>query len=152
MSKRDKKGARRRRQREREARLARRGVRIIKDASGETVGYDVPVPPELAEIFDRLEGDYRRLHGREVPEGMSLRELGRRSVSSQTEYVNGVMQAMVKAGVDLSLVYAFWRSGGVLPTEQNIDLIPEERLAAFEQFRQEYESKVERGEDPWANG
>jgi len=153
MSKPSRKQRRGRKERDREeARLRARGVGIVKNEKGETTGYRVPVDPELASALKEAMAEYEKQFGKAPEPTMTFAEIMKaigRPLPSEEEFINETAQAMVEAGIASHLIYAFIKTGGFLLTEENRDLVPEERVREFEDACEEYEQIVARGGDPW---
>jgi hypothetical protein len=152
MSKPSRKQRRVRKEREREARLRARGVQILKNEKGETTGYRVPVDPELAGVLNEAMTEYEKHFGKAPGPTMTFAEIMKaigRPLPSEEQFINETAQAMVAAGVAKHLIYAFIKTGGFLLTEENRDLVPEERVREFEDACGEYEQIVAGGGDPW---
>jgi len=152
MGKPSRKQSRGRKEREQEARLRARGVGIVKNEKGETTGYRVPVDPELAKTLKEVMTEYEKQFGKAPEPTMTFAEIMKaigRPLPSEEEFINETAQAMVAAGVAKHLIYAFIKTGGFLLTEENRDLVPEERVREFEGACEEYEQIVAQGGDPW---
>jgi hypothetical protein len=152
MGKPSKKHRRDRKERDREDRLRARGVEIVKDEKGETTGYQVPLDPELAKTLREVMTEYENQYGKAPEPTMTLAEIMKaigQPVPSEEESINEMAQAMVEAGIANHLIYAFIKTGGVLLTEENRDLMADERVREFEDACREYEQIVAGGGDPW---
>ena len=124
----------------------------MKNEIGETTGYRVPVDPELAGMLKEAMTEYEKQFGKAPEPTMTFAEIMNaigRPLPSEVEFINETAQAMVEAGVPKHLIYAFIKTGGVLLTEENRDLMPEERVQEFEAACREYEQVIAQGGDPW---
>ena len=96
----------------------------------------VPISPELMEVFEQNEKRFVKTFGRKMRgddplifDGISSKEVDQRMI-----------EVMVKAGMDPAKIYAFAKTG-LLPTEDNLSLIPDVDLREWEDAIDEYEKE-----------
>jgi hypothetical protein len=112
-----------------------KGFDWVQDEEG-AVSKSTPLPDEAAGI---LEQQHRRLaerFGREPGPGDPV--FFDAPPVEQAEFQ--VVRAMQRAGLDPAFIYAFEKTGGLLVTEQNMHLISDEDLAAWQDAIDEYEA------------
>jgi hypothetical protein len=92
--------------------------------------------PEVREALEQLRQAFVAQHGREPgPNDLLFPDM------PHPEHLEGMMvEDMKAAGLDPAFIYAFEKTG-LLVTEQNQDLIPDEDLAEWDAAIEEYESK-----------
>jgi len=99
-----------------------------------TIYRSVPICPESMPILKQYEKRFVKTFGRKprgddplMFEGISSKEMDQKMID-----------VMVKAGIDPAKIYAFAKTG-LLPTEQNLSLIPDIDLREWEAAIDEYE-------------
>jgi hypothetical protein len=112
---------------------ARKRYRFGRDASGAVVR-QVDLVPEATELFKEAFETYRELYGRDPRPTDPVFSFS----MSSAENVYTMAREFLRAGVPPDLVYAFCRTEGLLPTEENSDFISEKDLQDFSRFRREY--------------
>lgn len=99
----------------------------------------VPVNPDLIETLNELTDCYRRLYGREPRNEDSVLGLS----ASHADSLSDSSRVLLRAGAPVEKVYAYHMSEGQLPTEKNMDLMPDKDLAEYEQHIRDFESMKE---------
>jgi hypothetical protein len=96
----------------------------------------VPISPEMQEVLEHLRQDFVARHGREPgPDDRLFSDL------PHPEHLEAMMvEDMKAAGLDPAYIYAFEQTG-LLVTEQNQHLIPENDLAEWDAAVEEHERK-----------
>jgi hypothetical protein len=154
MDNRKRRDARKKKQREAEARRARRlrqkGVEF-KVVGDKVVPTKIPLNAETAEALKHVEEAYKAKTGKPIPPNMPLGEVFKelRGPDFEEAYVPTLMQNMWAAGLDPAKIYATWKSDGLLPTEENMDLIDPDVLDEFDRCLDEFIEIVGRGENPF---
>jgi SEC-C motif len=107
----------------------------IEDEAG-TVYKSVPMSPEVREALEQLRQAFVAKHGREPgPDDPLFPDM------PHPEHLEAMMvEDMKAAGLDPAFIYAFEKTG-LLVTEQNQHLIPEEDLAEWDAAIEEYEAR-----------
>jgi hypothetical protein len=112
-----------------------KGFDWAQDEAG-TVFKSTPLPDEAADILKQQRQKFVERFGREP--GPRDPVFFDAPPVEQVEFQ--MVQAMQAAGVDPAFIYAFEKTGGLLVTEQNMHLISEEDLAAWQDAIDEYEA------------
>jgi hypothetical protein len=113
-----------------------KGFDWVQDEAG-TVSKSIPLPDEAADILEQQRRKFVERFGREPGPGDPV--FFDAPPVEQVEFQ--MVQAMQAAGVDPAFIYAFEKTGGLLVTEQNMHLISEEDLAAWQDAIDEYEAR-----------
>jgi hypothetical protein len=112
-----------------------KGFEWVEDEAG-TVFRSTPMTPEVREALEQLRQAFVARHGREPgPDDLLFPDL------PHPERLEAMMvEGMKAAGLDPAFIYAFEKTG-LLVTEQNQHLIPDEDLAEWGAAVEEYEAK-----------
>ena len=112
-----------------------KGFEWVADEAG-TVLRSTPMTLELREALGQLRQEFVAKHGREPgPDDLLFPDL------PHSEHLEAMMvEDMKAAGLDPAFIYAFEKTG-LLVTQQNQHLIPDENLAAWDAAIEEYERK-----------
>jgi hypothetical protein len=112
----------------------------VEDEAG-AVFRSTPMTPEVQEALEELQKEFVAKHGREpVPHDLLFPDL------PHPEHLEAMMvEGMLAAGLDTAFIYAFEKTG-LLVTEENQNLIPENDLAEWDAAIKEYERKHRRKE------
>jgi hypothetical protein len=123
-----------------------KGFEWVEDKAG-NVFKSTPMSPEVEEVLHQLRQAFIAKHGREPgPEDFLLPDL------PHQEHLEAMMvEDMKAAGLDPAIIYAFEQTG-LLVTEENRRLIPDEDLAAWDAAIDEYEDKHRMGQGRRAKG
>jgi len=114
----------------------------VKDDDG-TIRKAIPIPDELMELLQERREEFIAEHGREPgPYDLLFSDL------PHPEHLEHMMvEDMKKAGIDPALIHAFEETG-MLVSEENKDLIPDEDMDAWHEAIAEYEMKHRAHEPP----
>src|SRR5262249_54880825 len=117
-----------------------KGLEWVEDEAG-TVFRSTPMTPEVREALDQLRRAFIARHGREPgPDDPLFPDM------PHPEHLEAMMvEDMKAAGLDPAFIYAFEKTG-LLVTEHNQHLIPENELAEWDGAIEEYERKHRRQE------
>ena len=124
-----------------------KGFEWVEDDAGE-IARRLPIDPMLKELLDIQLEKFREQFGRDP--GPDDKIFFDAPPVEHAEFE--LVKIMKQNGIDGALIYAFEKTG-LLVTEENRDLIPEQDLAEWEQAIEEYEEKMASGnleEDPQA--
>jgi SEC-C motif len=112
-----------------------KGFEWVENEAG-TVYKSTPMSPEVREALEQLHQAFVAKHGRESgPNDRLFPDM------PHPEHLEAMMvEDMKAAGLDPAFIYAFERTG-LLVTEQNQHLIPDEDLAEWDAAVEEYERK-----------
>jgi hypothetical protein len=118
-----------------------KGFEWVEDEAG-AVYRSTPMAPELKEALEQLRQAFVAKHGREPgPDDLLFPDL------PHPEHLEAMMvEDMKAAGLDPAFIYAFEKTG-LLVTEQNQHLIPDEDLAEWDAAIEEYEARHRREEE-----
>ena len=116
-----------------------KGFEWVEDDTG-TVFRSTPISPEVREALEQLRQAFVARHGREPgPDDLLFPDM------PHPEHLEAMMvEDMKAAGLDPAFIYAFEKTG-LLVTEQNQHLIPENDLAEWGAAVEEYEGKHRQG-------
>jgi hypothetical protein len=117
-----------------------KGFEWVEDEEGQ-IYKSTPMPREVKEALEQLRQEFLVKHGREP--GLGDFVFANRP---HPEHLEAMMVEDLKAaGLDPAFIYAFEKTG-LLVTEQNQHLIPENDLAEWDAAIEEYEAKQRRQE------
>ncbi|MEW6754428.1 MAG: SEC-C metal-binding domain-containing protein [Candidatus Latescibacterota bacterium] len=112
-----------------------KGVEWNEDEAG-TITKSVPLSAEAMEVLEQQRREFLARFGREPGRGDPIF-----FDTPPVEHIEfQVAQAMKEAGIHPALIYAFEKTGGLLVTQQNMHLIPEADLDAWQAAVDEYKA------------
>ena len=123
-----------------------KGFEYLVDEDG-TIVKSIPVSDEVLEVIEEQRRKFREQHGRDFGPGDKL-FFDALPVEHVEHYL---VEAMKKAGLDPAIIYAFEKTG-LLVTEENQHLLPDNDLAEWEAAIEEYEAQQADEELPEEDG
>lgn len=145
------KRAKKKAEKARKKHLRARGVKFTTSEDGKIIPTSIPLDPETIRGFKEMEQRYIAKTGHPIPEDMTLGEVFNELTGENFEesYLPGLLEAMWNARIEPAKIYATWKSDGLLPTQENMDLIDPEVLEEFDQYLDEFDDLVDQGENPF---
>jgi len=108
----------------------------VRDPNGE-IHKQVPIAPEATEVLERARQQYVEVFEREPSKDRDPIFLWKYLISEE-EIERQSIDAMRRAGMGPHLIYAFQKTGGLLVTEHNEQLLSEKDLDEWEEAIDEY--------------
>lgn len=149
---RDSRKKRREAEARRAERLRRRGVEFTIGEDGTVHPTTIPLNPEVADALKKMEADYIAKTGRPIPPGMTMAQVFEELTGENPgeTYVPQLMRIMWDVRIDPAKIYATWKSDGLMPTAENMDLIDPDVLAEFDGYMDDFDAAVDEGMNPFA--
>jgi hypothetical protein len=113
-----------------------KGYEWIEDDQG-AVARSIPLSAQAREIIERKRQRSLEHHGRQPRDD----ELLFFDAPPGEQMEHHMVQAMRKAGIDPAIIYAYEMTGGLLVTQDNLHLISDRDLAAWQEAIEEYRAR-----------
>ncbi len=94
---------------------------------------------ESEEIFEEVREDFEELYGRKVKKNDFIFTF---APNFRNDSILRIMETMRAVNISEEFIYAFFKTDGILPVEDNLDKITDGDLKEFEKYFDEYEEAM----------